>query len=594
MTEALAGKTPLSPRGIALGPSPDSAPYTGPVSWAGRGERVIAVGRALLAVSALVTVWLDPEAPNRYVEFTYTLLAVYAVYAIVIAAIVWYVPRLFRWFGIATHLTDLVLFTVFIAFTDGVTSPLFAYFVFATVCGAIRWQWKGALWTAMGGLTAFIGLGVYAEYVMHDPASRLDRYTLRAAYLVVVAGILTYLGAYEQQIRQEIQRLARWPRTMASDLGSLLRHLAENAAHVLDAPRAIIVWHPTDSPVAHVELWGGSGPNSSGNLDGRFMPLVAADLAGTPFLGRDITRGERVLGLTSGVLRDYAGSPLNVSFVLAFHVASVLGLPLEGASGAGWLLCLDKRRLTSDDLQAGTIAAREVVAAIEQFNFVALTRTVAVQDARTRLGRDLHDGLLQSLTAARLQLHQLSRGVDLGSGPDVQARMSAIETTLAANQRELRLLVEELRHPQPVRGTSGGDFIDAIAALRRRMHADWHLDVNDVDLAIDVTGNLRRELVLLLQEALVNAARHGHATRAEIQVDAGDAALIVRVRDNGRGFGFSGRRSADELAQLNLSPASIRDRLLLLSGTLSVESSDAGACLEMSIPLTTEARVGHH
>jgi signal transduction histidine kinase len=594
MTDALDGPALESTRAGVVTPPSTSASYTGPVSWAGRGERVIAVGRAFLAVSALVTVWLDPEAPNRYVAFTYSLLAAYAAYAIALALTIWYVPRLFGWLGIATHLLDLVLFTVFVAFTDGVTSPLFAYFVFATVCGAIRWQWKGALWTATAALSAFIGIGLYAEYIARDPASRLDRYTLRAAYLIVVAGILTYLGAYEQQIRREIQRLASWPRALAPDQAPLLHQLAEYTAHVLDAPRAAIVWHPSGSPVAHLEVWEASGPSISGTLDARFTPLVAADLAGTPFLSRDITRGERVLALTDGVLRDYRGSPLNVSFVLEFHVASVIALPLKGASGAGWLLCLGRTRLTADDLQAGSIAAREVVAAIEQFDFVALSRTVAVQNARTRLGRDLHDGLLQSLTAARLQLHLLSRGVAPDSGTDVGMRLSAIETTLAANQRELRLLVEELRNPRLAPNTSPGDFTDAIAALRHRMRVEWHLEVDHMDLSIDMPEDVRRELLPLLQEALVNAARHGQATGAEIQVDARDAALVVRVRDNGRGFGFAGRRSAEELAQLDLCPASIRDRLLLLSGTFTVESSDAGACLEMSIPLSTEAHGGHH
>jgi signal transduction histidine kinase len=280
--------------------------------------------------------------------------------------------------------------------------------------------------------------------------------------------------------------------------------------------------------------------------------------------------------------------------MLEFRVTSVLAWPLTGQSGAGWLFCLDKPHLTSDDLSVGSIAAREVAASIEHFNLTALSRHLAVQEARTRLGRDLHDGLLQALTAARLQLYQLARGLGATGSPDARSRLSAMEATLAANQRELRLLVEELRHAQQAPAASAGDAGDTLAALRERMKADWNLTVGEMNLAVEVTEDLRRELVLLLQEALVNAARHGRATQAEIRSEVRDGTLVVQVRDNGAGFGFAGRRSADELLRLGVCPTSIRDRLAGLSGSLAVESSDQGACIDMRIPLHTEARVGNH
>ena len=63
------------------------------------------------------------------------------------------------------------------------------------------------------------------------------------------------------------------------------------------------------------------------------------------------------------------------------------------------------------------------------------------------IDRGVLDGLLQSLTAARLQLHRLTRSLGAGSEADTRTRLSAIEKTLTENQRELRLLVEDLRQP---------------------------------------------------------------------------------------------------------------------------------------------------
>jgi signal transduction histidine kinase len=65
--------------------------------------------------------------------------------------------------------------------------------------------------------------------------------------------------------------------------------------------------------------------------------------------------------------------------------------------------------------------------------------------------------------------------------------------------------------------------------------------------------------------------------------------VTVTITDNGRGFPFTGRYSADELAQLNLGPKNLGDRVRAMHGSLVLESSPAGAELKVILPLGAAA-----
>jgi signal transduction histidine kinase len=124
------------------------------------------------------------------------------------------------------------------------------------------------------------------------------------------------------------------------------------------------------------------------------------------------------------------------------------------------------------------------------------------------------------------------------------------------------------------------------------VNAEWGLSVDARIVPTDLPPDIKRELLPLVQEALVNAARHGRATRATVLIETREGTLDVRVGDNGSGFPFIGRRSGSELTGLGCCPGSIRDRVKALGGAFNVESAGTGAILEIRIPLAREARFG--
>src|SRR5216110_845113 len=164
-------------------PDPNYAPRV-------RAERLIATGRVVLAAFSLLAVWIAPPTPAGHTNATTLLLAAYLGYALMLALVAWFAYARVLRFGLLTHALDLALFSLFVYLAEGPASPFCTYFVCALVAATLRWQSRGALWTAAMAVLAFNAVGLYAAQVIRDPNFELDRFFTRSAYLVVLPACL--------------------------------------------------------------------------------------------------------------------------------------------------------------------------------------------------------------------------------------------------------------------------------------------------------------------------------------------------------------------------------------------------------------------
>ena len=172
--------------------------------------------------------------------------------------------------------------------------------------------------------------------------------------------------------------------------------------------------------------------------------------------------------------------------------------------------------------------------------------------------------------------------------PEVaQERLWEIELLLAAEHRELRFFIEELK-PAPL-GIIGGDSnLDAaLGGLAERIDRHWGLGV---ELKTDrlgearIPGDLAKEIYHIVREALVNVVRHASASKVRADVGADGGQVRVSVVDDGRGFPFQGHYDHAALTELNLGPVSLRERIASLGGTLAIKSAETGTCLQITLP----------
>ena len=205
-----------------------------------RTERVIALGRVVLAGFSLLAIWLDPPAPSKHADITYTLVTVYLGYALILAAWVWHAVTTVERVVMGVHAIDILAFTLLMYFTDGVTSPFFVYFVFAVIAGALRWLWKGALWTGLAVLAIFLSMGLYFHFGLADAEIEGHRFIIRGVYLGVVALLLAYMTAYEQRLREELASLAA---RKAVEFQASLLDAVEQAVVATDGEGRVLYWN---------------------------------------------------------------------------------------------------------------------------------------------------------------------------------------------------------------------------------------------------------------------------------------------------------------------------------------------------------------
>jgi signal transduction histidine kinase len=551
-----------------------------------RSERLIASGRAALAFAALIAIWLDPGQPLRYAEVVYACLAGYLAYALATLGYLWRSPTVPTRFPIATQAFDVVAFTVLIYFTEGPASPFFVYFVFLVLCASLRWRWGGILWIAGISLVAFIGMGAYAARVLHEEGFALSRFLVRAVFLAVVAALMGTVASYERRLRREMFLLASWPRALPREVRGIMREELEHAAVQFEIPRTLAVWEEGEEPWVHVASWSRGEFAQSREAPDTWAPLVDPRLPAMGFFCPDLERRPPVvLYASSAGLQRGSFSPLHSAFRDRFQVRSALGVGLRTHSFDGWLLWVDKARMTADDLLVAQIMSRQVAARLDRFYLFEGLREAAAAEERMRLARDLHDGLLQSLTGVALQVRAVHSLVE--ERGEVGNRLAEVQRLIAAEQHDLRSFIRDLR-PGPLASSDASVGLEErLQELAKRVERQWGLTVELKVHALHsgIPESLGHHAYLMVNEAVVNAARHGSATVASVELAAEECQMRIKVADNGHGFTFRGRYDHAALVRDRRGPVSLKERVEALGGSLSIESAESGAILEISVPL---------
>src|SRR5438128_2514561 len=255
--------------------------------------------------------------------------------------------------------------------------------------------------------------GIRAERLIASGRVVLAAFSLLAVWLdpptpakyveitnLLLAGYATYAVGLAV-----LASLARAPRTLPQDAGLALRQLLKSAAGVFGAPRALLVWGDADEPWLHQAAWA-DGDDFEERRDPRetLHPLVAEALHGVNFFCLDAARAvAAVLQAAPGGPHAWRGAPIHPALVSRFAMKAVLSLCVRGESVEGRLFVLDKRRFIADDLVLGEVVGSHLSESLDHLLLTRRLRQAAATEERVRLSRDLHDGVLQSLTGAALK-----------------------------------------------------------------------------------------------------------------------------------------------------------------------------------------------
>jgi len=322
----------------------------------------------------------------------------------------------------------------------------------------------------------------------------------------------------------------------------------------------------------------GAGDLPSGLIGKR---MVAMDsLAGYAMRTRRAQRVEEELNRARfeehglGGLGVGAQAGLVVPLMFRGHTYGVL-LALDRLRGGPAFSAEDERLLEAFASSAATAVATAQSVATERQR----QRLMAAEGERRRWARELHDETLQSMSALRIGLSAAGRFDQLE--PVKHAIGQAVEQ-LEEAIANLRALITDLR-PAALDELGVQAAIEGLAD--RSARHGIAVDVN-VELALEQgrqptrhAPELETALYRIVQEALTNATKHGHAKRAVIEVFEHDTNIELTVRDDGSGF-EPGTHS-DGFGLLGM-----QERTALLGGELRIDSKPgAGTTIHARLPI---------
>jgi len=204
----------------------------------------------------------------------------------------------------------------------------------------------------------------------------------------------------------------------------------------------------------------------------------------------------------------------------------------------------------------------------ESLRFYLGQITIAQEEERKRIARELHDETIQSLVVLARQLDDIASS-SKGLSEYKRILLEMLREQVNSVMADVRRLSQDLR-------PSALDRLGLVPAL------EWLAsDIqkrSGIDIKVETHGISRRfspevELVLfrIAQEALRNVWRHSQATGAEVTVEFGERKIRITVNDNGKGFDLPDA-TGDLVKQGRLGLAGMQERIQLVGGSLRIES----------------------
>ena len=308
----------------------------------------------------------------------------------------------------------------------------------------------------------------------------------------------------------------------------------------------------------------------------------------------DLPRGHGLLGLIVRENASFRIPDLNVDprrYGFPPHhpeMRSFLGVPVSvrGASVGNLYLTnkLGRAEFSSDDQELVERFALHAGIAIDNARLHEQVQRLAVVEERERIGRDLHDGIIQRIYGVNLSLDDVPELVR--TDPDEAARRvdQAIDSLNEAIGA-IREFIYVLRPP----GSSASELPSSLQALvsEIRLQSSLPVEVHAEDVP-GVPGDDAAELLHIAREALSNVARHAGANRADISLELRDGELVMAVSDDGIGFDAS-----VEPVEGHRGLGNIRERATHLGGTLRIVSAPGlGTRVIITVPHRAAAEGG--
>jgi len=200
----------------------------------------------------------------------------------------------------------------------------------------------------------------------------------------------------------------------------------------------------------------------------------------------------------------------------------------------------------------------------------------AQEQERSRIGRELHDDINQRLAMLSLELEQLQ-----DDPTEVKSRVSELRKQIADISNDVQALSHDLH-------SSKLEYLGVVAGMKSWCKEFAERHKIQIDFKSDVPTAVPLDIGLpvfrVLQQALDNATKHSGVRRVDVQLHEDSSEIHLIISDSGKGFDIE-----SALQSKGLGLTSMRERILLVNGTISIKSEPmGGTTIHVRVPLDSE------
>ncbi|HEX8814024.1 MAG TPA: histidine kinase [Terriglobales bacterium] len=574
-----------------------------------RTERWLASARVFLAVAALVAVWMDPTQIG-YSLWVYALLAFYIGQGVIIILLLRRRPRSTPSFRLLVHAADIIWPALISIFAVGQSNIFFLFFVFVLAASAYRW----GLWETTGTAAAAVvllwleslsfHLGFFSwlnDFLAshHLPALHIDstdfepkRLFMRSVYLLVLGLLLGFLAEQQKRLRAERALIARivGKARVETGVSGTLGEISADLLSIYGARQLLVASQEGHTNRVFVGELKAAEPTTAFHwLDpsGGDQETYMFQSAAAACCGHRLGDGTLVtLGLDENGRRVHLDGEMpfeRLSKKYEFRTIVCVSFVL-GREWLGRVILLDPvlGGDSEEELRFLLELAHQVAPAVHNVLLLRRLRLRAGAVERARFARELHDGAVQSLIAVEMQVDVLRR--QSAENPEVAtAELGRIQALLREEVLKLRELMQQLKTLDVDSRRLVSVINDTVERFQREtgIAAGFSAEVGELEMPQPVC----REIVRIVQEALVNVRKHSGAKHVKVRLAEKNAKWRLQVEDDGAGYPFAGRFTQAELDAMGKGPLVIKERVRLIEGQLTIESIPGqGTSLEISVP----------
>ena len=560
-------------------------------------ERALAVTRTLLAIAAVFVAYVLP--PTSRSEWAQELLVLYAVYAVILLIGIVGSSRLPRRMPLVVQALDVGYVAALAMVPIGDTVPFFSFLLFPLFTAGARWGFNEVM------VTTAIVEAIIAVDGLFDRALLSTSFLAPRAVAIAAAGAAVgYLAEQQRRLRFEDRAIAviLGRARMSGTLGDTVNLVLASVRNVFKAKQVILVFVERPVGTPHVLLWSATAAPADQlearptqlppNRHGDYLFEAPGD-AWHAWRRPGDDRNFRVEALDAlGRRLERATLTIPASFLADHPCHRLIGASLQLSDE--WVCRLlvvapDMHVHREQSARFALTLAQKVAPAIYNQYLVSRLRTRAQAIERSRIAREMHDGVTQSLLGLEMEIAVLRRRAK-AEAPMLVDDLARIHGIVRDEVVTVRELMEGIR----VDDVGAGDLVHHLSDVVDRfgrytgIAARFVSDGKPAPLA----GNVRRQMARIVHEALVNVRKHSGANRVLVRAHVDGGSWRVSVEDDGRGFPFGGTMRLDELEAHRYGPRTIGERAKMIGAELTVDSRPgAGSRVEVAVPLGTESVV---